>query len=138
MEWVALAVERLHLGIADFDTLLVGGGCRARFRVALAPHRVEPALRVVLSIKAGRVTHVDSPASPSNLQPQVFAEESLVREICEPSPSPRRGPWLWTRLRGLLARAHRRQQAGSEYLDTLIKLKDGTGNHTFIVNPRGG
>jgi hypothetical protein len=26
MECVALDVERLHLGIADFDTLFVGGG----------------------------------------------------------------------------------------------------------------
>src|ERR1700732_380770 len=31
MECVALDVERLHLGIADFDTLFVGGGVERAF-----------------------------------------------------------------------------------------------------------
>jgi hypothetical protein len=31
MECVALDVERLHLGIADFDTPLVGGGIERAF-----------------------------------------------------------------------------------------------------------
>jgi hypothetical protein len=31
MECVALDVERLHLGVADFDTLFVGGGVERAF-----------------------------------------------------------------------------------------------------------